>query len=341
VRWLVVGLADVVDRSCSMKSEFDFVDSIPLNRIAGLSATVDGSIAALSRRALWDGDRAMKMYRMLGGMKEGKSYLTNLETLMPEMQEHAPGTFCWVELATTDVQAGLTYYQGLFGWGVKAMPLGEGAVYYMVQLHGKDVGAIYELLELQRQQGELPHWLSYVSVTSVDETLQKAKQEGGTVLRGPSDIQDAGRMALIQDPTGAKFAIWEPWNHCGAGIINEPGAFCWNELATRNEEVAGQFYSNVFGWEQDVQKIGGYHYTTFLNEGKPAGGMLHINDGGNDISPHWMVYFSVEDCDASAEKAQDLGGTVNVTPTDVPLIGRFSVLTDPQGAVFSIIKLLS
>jgi uncharacterized protein len=263
------------------------------------------------------------------------------EARMQETPEHAPGTFCWVELGTTDGEAAKKFYTELFGWSPNDNPIGPGMVYTMLQLNGKDVGALYQMPDEMTSQGVPPHWLSYASVTSADETAEKAKSLGGTLMKEPFDVMDFGRMAVIQDPTGAMFAIWQPRKHPGVGVTNVPNSLCWNELGTTDSAKAGDFYSGLFGWEKNVQNFGPMEYTMFMNGDKPAGGMFVFPPEMADVPPNWLAYFAVDDCDAKAQKASELGAITIAPPSDIPGIGRFSIMQDPQGAAFAIIKLES
>src|SRR5258708_5606725 len=129
---------------------------------------------------------------------------------MAEFSSHEPGTFSWVELATTDQKAGVAFYRALFGWDVNDMPLGPGDVYSMFQMRGKEVAAAYTMQADERQMGVPPHWNLYITVASADDTTKKAEGLGAKVLAAPFDVMDVGRMAVLQDPSGAVFCIWEP-----------------------------------------------------------------------------------------------------------------------------------
>jgi uncharacterized protein len=261
------------------------------------------------------------------------------EAKMQETPKYAPGTFCWVELGTTDDVAAKKFYTELFGWSVVDNPIGPDMVYTMLKLDGKDVGALYKMPAEMSSQGIPPNWLSYVSITNADESVAKVKELGGSVIRGPFDVMTAGRMALIQDPAGAVFALWQAGIHPGAEVYNVPGTFCWNELMTTDAAKAGEFYSGLFGWGKDVQNFGPMEYTMFTNGERPAAGMLKITPEMGNVPPNWLVYFAVDDCDASAEKATQLGASVMKPPDDIPGIGRFAIIVDPQGSAFAIIKL--
>ena len=261
------------------------------------------------------------------------------EARMQEKPHYKPGTFCWVELATSNADAAKSFYTQLFGWTYEDHPMGPGMVYTMLRLDGKDVGALYKLMDDQVSQGVPPNWLSYVSVASADESTAKAKELGATILKDAFDVMTVGRMSVIADPTGAVFATWQAGDHSGAGIYNVPGSFCWNELMTTDTGKDKDFYTNLFGWGANTQDFGGFQYTMFQNGERGAGGMLQITPEMGPIPSNWLVYFSVDDCDAKVQKATELGAKVMKPADDIPGVGRFAILFDPQGAAFAIIKL--
>jgi predicted enzyme related to lactoylglutathione lyase len=260
------------------------------------------------------------------------------EARMQETPEYKPGTFCWVELGTTDGEAAKKFYTELFGWTANDTPVGPSGVYTILLLNGKDVGALYQMPPEMTSQGIPPHWLSYASVTSADESAANAKDLGATLMKEPFDVMEVGRMAVIQDPTGAVFAIWQAGTHKGASTVNVPGALVWNELATTDTAKAGAFYSKLFGWGLDTQTFGQMKYTIFQNGERGAGGMFELTPEMAGVPPHWLVYFSVEDCDAKVKKATELGAKTIKPADDIPGVGRFAILQDPQGAVFAVIK---
>lgn len=251
---------------------------------------------------------------------------------MSEVTRHEPGSFCWPELATTDPAGAKKFYSGMFGWTAHDQPAGPDMIYTMLRLNGRDAGALYELEKAQRERGVPPHWNTYVSVESADDAAKKAKELGATVIMNPFDVMEAGRMAVLQDPTGAVFCVWEAKKNIGAEVVNETGALCWCELDTNDTDSAGRFYTKLFGWTTKESP----EYTEFNRGGTPIGGMMRIPKEWGDVPPNWLPYFAVSDCDATAAKAMELGGSVTVPPTDIPNVGRFAVLQDPQGAVFAV-----
>jgi uncharacterized protein len=250
-----------------------------------------------------------------------------------EVTRHEPGSFSWPELATTDAAAAKKFYTSLFSWAFVDSPAGPDMVYTMLKKRDKSVGALFEMGP--QQKGAPPHWTTYVTVASADESTKKAKQLGAKVLAEPFDVMDIGRMATIQDPQGATFCLWQPKKHIGVEIVNEPNTMCWCELDTTDTESAKTFYTGLFGWGT---KVGG-DYTEFQRGGTSIGGMMKIAKEWGPVPPSWLTYFAVENCDATVEKAKGLGGSPMTPPTDIPGTGRFSVLRDPQGAVFAVIKL--
>jgi uncharacterized protein len=259
-----------------------------------------------------------------------------MDTATQPQMENAPGSFCWIELATTDGPAAKKFYSELFGWDAQDSPVGPGMVYTMLAINGKFVGALFEKGESMKQVPT--HWASYVSVTSADETAAKAKSLGATVMQEPFDVMDVGRMAVITDPTGATFCIWEPKKHHGVGIKGETNSLCWNELLTNDTAKAIDFYTKLFGWKTKTDS-GETPYTEIINGEDHIGGIMQIQPQMGPMPPNWGIYIAVDDCDATAQKATSLGGRQYVPPTDIPHVGRFAVLSDPQGAVFNIIKL--
>ena len=261
-------------------------------------------------------------------------------TTMTVTQVHAPGTFCWAELGTSDSQAAKRFYTGLFGWSFQDQPMGENEFYTMFELDGRQVAALYQQSPQQLSDGVPPNWLSYLATESADRSVERARELGATVVLEPFDVFDFGRMGIITDPTGAVVGLWEPKSHPGFGLVGAPGSHCWNELCTRDAARAEGFYTGLLGWESHQQPMGDFVYTYFKQGDRNRGGMMEITPEWGPMPPHWMVYFAVDDCDVRAALAESLGGKILTPPADVPDVGRFAMLQDPQGAAFSIIKLL-
>lgn len=258
---------------------------------------------------------------------------------MAETTILAPGTFCWVDLGTTNAAEAKTFYTQLFGWSAQDMPIGEGMVYTTFFQGDRDVCAMHQQMPGMTDS----FWKSYVLVASADETTRKVQEAGGAVLMPPMDVMDAGRMAMFQDPTGAAFGVWQANRHKGAGLFNEPNSLCWNELMTEDVARAKEFYTRIFGWGTDEMDMGGdTPYTIFKVGEKGSAGMMKLPEQAKAAGapPNWLLYFAVADCDATAQKAVQLRGTVQMPPTDFPGVGRGAVLADSTGATFGIIQLL-
>jgi predicted enzyme related to lactoylglutathione lyase len=252
---------------------------------------------------------------------------------MGERTEYTPGTFSWTDLSTTDPEAAKAFYSSLFSWNVVDMPA-DGAVYSMADLGGKPVAAISGQPEQQREAGAPPAWNSYITVESADAALAKATQLGATVHAPAFDVLDVGRMGVVQDPQGAYFCVWEPKQHIGAGLVNAPGALSWDELASPDLDGSQQFYEALFGWQIEPFESPGMEYRTIKNAaGRNNGGMRPVMPPGTP--PHWLVYFGIDDADAGAAKAEQLGGAKLTDAIDIGM-GKIAVVQDPQGAVFAL-----
>ena len=249
---------------------------------------------------------------------------------MGKRERYEPGTFCWVDLATTDPAGAKAFYGELFGW--------EAGTYTMLRLDGDEVCALYELSAEQREQGITPHWFSYVSVEDADATVAQARELGGTVHGEAFDVLDAGRMAILQDPTGAVLAAWQPWTHIGAHRVNDPGCLTWNELHTRDPETAAAFYTGLFGWETEpMEEDGKLAYVVIRNAGSSNGGIMPMTEQHGGALPHWLAYFTVRSCDGAIARVWELGGEVLAGPLDIGA-GRIAAVRDPQGAVFALFE---
>jgi predicted enzyme related to lactoylglutathione lyase len=251
---------------------------------------------------------------------------------MGERTRHEPGTFSWADLSTTDQDDAKRFYGELFGWAFEDAPAGEGVVYSMARIDGRDVGAISPQPQQQREAGVPPLWNSYITVSSADTAGERIAAAGGSVHAGPFDVFDAGRMAVAQDPQGAFFMVWEPRRQVGAGLVNAPGALCWNELATTDLDAARGFYRDVFGWDIGAPE-GDMEYAMVMNGDRQNGGARTTQPGE---PPHWLVYFGTDDVDATMAKTRELGGDVVAGRIDMGDTGSVAVLRDPQGAVFAV-----
>jgi predicted enzyme related to lactoylglutathione lyase len=249
-----------------------------------------------------------------------------------DRDRYEPGTFSWLDLGAVDATAAKAFYQGLFGWEAVDRPMGDDlGPYTMFRLDGRDVCALYG----RGGDGPPPAWLSYITVADADELAAKARAAGANV-ENPIDVFDAGRMVLVEDPTGAHFAAWQPIGNIGAKVVNVPGALCMNQLNTSDPSGAARFYGEVFGWQFQQVATGEQSYWSISNHGNLNGGMMPLPPGAGAPS-HWLVYFAIADLDAGTARAGELGGQVVVPPTPVPA-GRFAVVVDTEGAAFALFE---
>jgi predicted enzyme related to lactoylglutathione lyase len=254
---------------------------------------------------------------------------------MGKRTEHAPGTFSWVDLATTDPDGAKRFYGSLFDWEYDDQDVGDGAIYTMVKVDGAGACAISGQIEQEREMGVPPHWNNYVTVEDADATAAGAKERGAQVLLDPFDVMDLGRMAVIQDPTGAVVSIWQPKANIGAEIVNVPGAMTWNELHTPDIDAAKSFYEDLFGWtisQMEGTAEGAPEYKVIRNGERANGGMMQAHGG---VPPHWLPYFGTENLDETLEKVNSGGGEALTPVIDFPA-GRIVAVRDPQGAAFSL-----
>ncbi|MGH3869484.1 MAG: VOC family protein [Pseudonocardiaceae bacterium] len=251
---------------------------------------------------------------------------------MSQRTSYAQGTPNWVDLQTPDPDAAKSFYGQLFGWRYEDRPLPQGAVYSMAVKDDGVVAAIALQALGMAAQGAPPMWNTYLAVDDVDAVAARVEPAGGKLLMAPFDVMDAGRTAVVMDPTGAVVALWQAKVHIGATRTREPGTMTWHELMTDDEGVAAAFYQQVVGLTTGTINFGEGTYTTFSSgEGAVAG----TTPAPPGVPNHWQVYFAVEDASDAARRATELGGTVVNGPMDTP-IGAMAMLRDPQGGAFTI-----
>lgn len=257
---------------------------------------------------------------------------------MPEMTKHEPGMLSWADLSTTDAEGARAFYTALFGWTPIDMPIDDTSVYTMLTKDGKNAAALFQITPEMAEQGMVPGWNAYVTVPDADAAAAKAVELGGVLVDGPVDVFEAGRMAIIQDPTGAVFFIWQPKQEIGAQVMIEPGSLAWFELYTHDTEAAASFYEGLFGWGRRTHQMPTGEYHEFHIDGQSAAGMMAIEAEWGEVPPNWTVYFAVERIGPALEQVESLGGTVRVQPQSVPEVGTFALVSDPQDGYFMLIE---
>jgi predicted enzyme related to lactoylglutathione lyase len=255
---------------------------------------------------------------------------------MPKIDKHPAGSFCWIELGTTDQTRAKSFYATLFGWTSADLPVGQDEYYTIFKLNDDEVAAAYTM---SPEEGSMrpAHWNLYVAVDNADYSVMRAGELGGNVIAAPFDVMNFGRMAVIQDPVGAVFCIWESLGHSGTTVAGEIGTMCWADLNTPDPETAKEFYEGLFGWKIGAAEKYPPDYLVIRNGEKFIAGIPPAEYEDPNVPPQWMLFFRVADVDAVAAKAKDLGGGEHLAPLSMGKL-RLAVLTDPAGAVFSIIQ---
>ncbi len=248
------------------------------------------------------------------------------------------GMITWADVSAIDVDAAKQFYSGAFGWDAEDQFMDGQRVYTMFSKDGKATAGMGEHPQELVEQGVPPMWSSYVNVDDVDAAAAVFTEHGGQIMMPPMDVMDSGRMFFGIDPTGAALGFWQARAHEGAGAFNDPGYMTWNELLTRDLDRALEFYQAVLPWTAAPMEMPEPYFMFMLGE-KPTGGAMTMPPSlPGQIPAHWMVYFSVEDADAFATKASELGGGPTMPPFDTG-VGRVAMIADPQGAVFGVIAL--
>ncbi len=256
---------------------------------------------------------------------------------MKIVQQYPDGMFCWIDLATTDIDAAHAFYSGLFGWQPDPQLLGEHYSYTNFRIDGYTVAGAGQMMPESLEAGQPPSWSSYVNTSDIEGVAARAAGAGGAVLVPPMEIPGQGLMAVLQDPTGAVVGVWQPKAHIGAQLVNQPNTLVWNELQTTDTAAARAFYNQVFGWTDRVDEAS--DYLLWHENGRYHCGAMQLGDDwGADTPANWLVYFLADDVDAMAARAAELGGKALYGPTDIAGMGRMVVLADPQGASFALIR---
>jgi predicted enzyme related to lactoylglutathione lyase len=254
---------------------------------------------------------------------------------MPKIESYQQGTPSYVELVTPDQQAAREFYSTLFGWEVEEVPLDDqGSVYLAAALQGDAVAGISG--QMPEMAGHPAFWGVYLAVDDVDAAAARVAAAGGKVEAGPFDVMDLGRMAAVQDPTGARVNLWQAGSTPGTVRANEPGTPTWNELVSPDLPTATRFYEQVLGVTWRTQEMPSGDYLLLVVGDRPVGGAMPPMAEG--MPPHWNVYFNVASVDETVAAAERLGGRVVAPAFDVPEVGRLAVLADPQGAMFNLMQ---
>ncbi|GAA3477194.1 VOC family protein [Streptomyces yanii] len=246
-----------------------------------------------------------------------------------KLSEPVPGGPCWIELSTPDIPAATSFYTALFGWRSETDPREEAGGYTMAHLGTARVAALSPVY----QPGRPPAWTVSFATEDTDATVEKVTSAGGSLLVGPMDVFDQGRFAVVADPSGAVFSLWQGRAFAGVELLNVPGSLGWVEFVTREADPALAFYPAVFGWTVTASKS----YPQWGVDGADFGGLLASEDTlPPEAPPNWLPYFAVADVDATAATALGAGGELMMPPRTLPGGRQIAVVRDPQGAAFGI-----
>jgi predicted enzyme related to lactoylglutathione lyase len=255
---------------------------------------------------------------------------------MEGVMQPKTGSFCWLELATTDAGAAKKFYSNLFGWTSTDQQMGPDVTYTIFRLGANDVAGAYRLMKDQLEAHVPPHWMLYIKIDSADASAAKAVRLGAQQIVPPSDIPNIGRFAVLQDPTGAHISIFQAGQGHGMDSFGDVGALCWADLNSNDPEKSARFYSDWLGWTYDTGEDGYRHIINGTDRGNMIGGIpprMHAPPG---TPSNWMPYLNVTDCKATTAKAVQLGASAIMPAELMPDVGTIAVLKDPQGAVFAL-----
>lgn len=242
--------------------------------------------------------------------------------------------FCWINVLTPDPDAARGFFARVLGWAYLEIP-GKG---HRIQVGGHDVGAIFDLGAPQVPPGTPAGIGVMVKVASADATAERVRALGGTA-KPAFDIGPQGRMAECYDLEGANFDVWEPRGSPGTTVDStHHGAPSWFEVLAADPAQAREFYTTLFGWTAEAMPMGAFEYSVFTLGETQVGGLMPLLPELAGVPPHWAVYFTVDDPDASARTAGELGATLFVPPQDIPGVGRFAGIRSPQGVHCYVIR---
>ena len=243
------------------------------------------------------------------------------------------GVPCWADVMATDVLASGAFYSAVLGWQVPE-PEAQWGGYVTAEADGQMVAGIGPV-----QDGARAAWTLYLATDDAEGVVARAQEQGGAVLGPVMEVGPLGRMAILTDPSGAVFGLWQAGTMIGAGLVNEPGGLVWEDLRSGDPDTARSFYGALFGYEYDAVEMAGPDYATFRlpSESAPLGGMGGMMGSPDGTPSHWLVYFAVADTDAAVAAAEAAGGSV-LSPTKDTPFGRMAWLADPDGAAFTIMS---
>ncbi|HEV2886070.1 MAG TPA: VOC family protein [Jatrophihabitans sp.] len=240
------------------------------------------------------------------------------------------GTPCWIDVSVPDLDAARLFYEGLFGWEMRG-----GSPEYGGYLNAAKNDRLAAGISPKMMPEAPTAWTTHFATSDVEASAERVGAHGGQVLMGPMDVMDLGKLAMCTDPSGASFGLWQPGNHTGVGVFNEPSSLIWTEQMSRSSEPNLAFYGAVFGWEFHDMSAEGFRYSTFVSDGRDIGGIGEYGASDLELPAQWWIYLAVDDTDEAVDQVVKLGGSVIRPPADSPY-GRLATVADNQGASFSV-----
>ncbi len=244
---------------------------------------------------------------------------------------HPSGTFCWAQLHSARPELAAEFYARLMGW--TSQPIAHSPGHRLFLSQGRAAAALSPLADPKVP----PHWLPYVAVEDVDATCSLIKKARGRVVMAPFEAQQAGRMAVACDPTGAYFCLWQARDHAGAAVVSEVGGMAWHELITSHPQKASRFYCRVFGWQPRQFSLGNIPYTMHTLAERQVAGMMP-KPKGVAMPSLWIVYFQVADYATAIQQCSQGGGQATMQAIEIEGVGCFCTLLDAEGAPFAVLS---
>lgn len=248
------------------------------------------------------------------------------------------GQFCWIDLLARNMDAARKFYHELFGWESADVETNGGPLYTQFFLAGKRVAGMGQMSDEMRDRERPARWNSYINVDNIAATCVRVSELGGKVAGPAVDVQGVGKLAFIEDPTGAQVGLWQKGGHFGAELQQDFHCCCWNELMTRDIETARDFYGRLFGWEFADYTASDSAYYVVSHCDEETCGLMQMDERWGDMPPLWTVYFAVQGVDLMTDYVRQLGGFVLARPFDIPE-GRLALVTDDQGGMFDVVEM--
>ena len=246
------------------------------------------------------------------------------------------GAPTWIDLTTSDLERAQAFYGAVFGWTFES-PGPDYGGYVNASSDGRMVAG---LMPNHPQLAAPDGWTTYFHTADVDATVESCVAAGGRGRGGPMDVPAKGRMAVLTDPAGGTFGLWQPGGHDGFGVVGAAGSPVWHQLTTTDFPKSVDFYRTVFGWDMRVESdTDEFRYSNAIFDGEPVLGVmdgLHIL--GDDASSSWSFFLGADDVDRTLALVTEHGGAVVRGPDDTPY-GRLAAVTDPTGAGFNLSSL--